>query len=218
MSDYYPISLDLKGKRCVVVGGGTIAERKIDSLLIFSASNPVVISPGLTSMLEDYVLKERISHIKRGYKKGDLEGAFLVIVATDDSEVNQAVASEAFERGILVNVVDCPRLCNFILPAFIKREHLTIAVSTGGQSPALARRIKTHLARLYEEDYGLLTTLLGELRPEVQKTISDPAQRKHLWEKAIDIWMETKDEAAVKDFIRTQIVPVDSICSGSRRR
>ncbi|MEW6679701.1 MAG: bifunctional precorrin-2 dehydrogenase/sirohydrochlorin ferrochelatase [bacterium] len=138
---YYPIFLDIEGKRCVVVGGGKVAKRKIERLLEARA-DVVVISPDL-----DESLKERVLWIKREYKNGDLEGAFIAIAATNDKQINQMVYNEAEKMGILINVVDKPKLCRFIVPSLIQRDDVTIAISTEGKDPSLAKEIRIKIEK-----------------------------------------------------------------------
>ena len=146
---YYPILLNLKGKRCVVVGGGKVAERKALPLLK-SGAKITVISPECTGRLKKEHLRERIKYISRRYKKGDLKNAFLVIAATDSNETNRKISEDA---PYLVNVVDKPLLCNFIVPSVVRRGPLTIAVSTSGISPSLARTIRKELEGLYGREF-----------------------------------------------------------------
>ncbi|MEW6481496.1 MAG: bifunctional precorrin-2 dehydrogenase/sirohydrochlorin ferrochelatase [bacterium] len=138
---YYPIFLDIEGKRCVVVGGGKVAKRKIERLLEARA-DVVVISPDL-----EEGLKERVLWIKREYKNGDLEGAFIAIAATNDKQINQMVYNEAEKMGILINVVDKPKLCRFIVPSLIQRDDVTIAISTEGKDPSLAKEIRIKIEK-----------------------------------------------------------------------
>jgi len=161
---YFSICLDLSAKVCIVIGGGKVAERKVQSLLACGATITVV-SPDLTAGLEDLATREKINLIQRPYQEGDLLGAFLVIAATDDPQVQQQVHEEALRRNLLLNVADVPELCNFILPATLRRGDLAIAVSTGGRSPALARRIKEGLEEDFCPEYGEYVALLGLLRP-----------------------------------------------------
>ncbi|MEW6007832.1 MAG: bifunctional precorrin-2 dehydrogenase/sirohydrochlorin ferrochelatase [bacterium] len=138
---YYPIFLDIEGKRCVVVGGGKVAKRKIERLLEARA-DVVVISPDL-----EEGLKGKVLWIERGYKNGDLEGAFIAISATNNSKINQMVYNEAEKMGILINVVDKPKLCRFIVPSLIQRDDVTIAISTGGKDPSLAKEIRIKIEK-----------------------------------------------------------------------
>lgn len=159
---YYPAFLNLKDKPCIVIGGGEVAERKIKALLDAEAS-VTVISPELTPSLKELSKKGRIKHISRPYKRGDLEGAFLVIAATSDMEVNRDVYEEASDRP--VNVVDVPELCTFIVPSVIRKGDLTIAISTSGTSPALARAIREQLEETIPEEIAEVLDLLRSLRP-----------------------------------------------------
>jgi len=145
----YPIFLDLDGRRCVVVGGGEVASRKARKLLQARAG-VVVISPEITPELESVAVEVH----RRPYKEGDLEGAYLVFAATDSREANAAVAREAKERGIPVNVADRPRDGDFALPATLRRGGLQVAVSTGGASPTLARRIKDRLEEMFGPEWA----------------------------------------------------------------
>ncbi|OIO89699.1 MAG: hypothetical protein AUK03_14040 [Anaerolineae bacterium CG2_30_64_16] len=163
----YPVSLiGLAQRQVVVVGGGAVAARKVATLLEADA-RVTVISPDLTSELEALVEAGRIAALNRPYREGDLAAAFLVIAATDDAEVNRAVWREADRRGCLINVVDDLAHSNFIVPAVVRRGELTLAVSTGGDSPALARRLREQLEAEIGPEYGELVALLGELRPDL---------------------------------------------------
>ena len=164
---YYPVLLDLAGRRCVMVGGGLVAERRVDGLLAAGAQ-VVVISPRLTRALDALAAAARISHEPRGYREGDLAGADLVFVATDTGEVNAAVAREARERGLWVNAADDPARCDFILPSVLRRGDLTVAVSSGGRSPALARTIREELELYFTDEYALLANLAAEVRDELR--------------------------------------------------
>jgi precorrin-2 dehydrogenase / sirohydrochlorin ferrochelatase len=164
---YYPVLLDLAGRRCVMVGGGLVAERRVEGLLAAGAQ-VIVISPRLTRALDALAAAERIYHEPRGYREGDLAGADLVFVATDTGEVNAAVAREARERGLWVNAADDPARCTFILPALVRRGDLTVAVATGGSSPALARAIREELEAYLTDDYTTLASIAAEARRELR--------------------------------------------------
>lgn len=169
----YPISLvGLAERRAVVIGGGAVATRKAAGLLEAGAQ-VTVISPEATPELRAWAAAGRIVLHMRGYQPGDLVGAFLVIAATDDGTVNRAVWAEATRRGCLVNVVDDPAHSNFISPAIIRRDEITVAIQTGGASPALARRLRERLEAAIGPEYGVLARLLAELRPEL--TVRFPA-------------------------------------------
>jgi precorrin-2 dehydrogenase/sirohydrochlorin ferrochelatase len=165
---YYPIFLDLRDKPCVVIGGGQVAQSKVEGLLAADAAVTVV-SPALTEHLEALRQEGRINYVAREYQSGDLEGFVITIVATDDRAINAAVTKEGRKRGVWVNAVDDPPNCDFIMPAIIRRGDLTIAVSTGGASPALARKLREELEAYFSEEYISLLDLVAEVRQELRK-------------------------------------------------
>ena len=182
----YPLTLvNLSGARCVVVGGGRVAARKVAALREAGA-RPVVISPALCDALQRLVEAEAVDLVAREYEPGDLAGVWLVIAATDDPVINEAVWQEAQAVGCLVNVVDDPARCNFYVPATVRRGALTLSISTGGHSPALAGRIRRALERQFDAAYQPYVDLLGELRPQIQEQIADPVRRKALWTALLD--------------------------------
>jgi len=166
---YYPAFINLQGKQCVVVGGGKVAERKALALLR-SGAKVKVISPDLTDALENQKKKGNITHIKRRYRKGDLNGAFLTIASTSDEKTNKLVSETA---PCLINVVDKPEMANFIVPSVINRGLLTIAISTAGASPAMAKAIRKELELIYNKDFGHFLSFLKQLRKKAIKGISD---------------------------------------------
>ncbi len=171
---YYPVFLNLKGKKCIVVGGGVVAERKVLKLLKAEASL-VVISPDLTTQLKSLKKNDAFVHINREFIEDDLHGAFLVIAATSDEEINKKV----FENSpTLVNIVDRPSLCNFIVPSSIHRGDLTLAVSTSGASPALSKTIREELEEIYTNDFSEYLSFLKDLRKRVLSLVSDKGIRK----------------------------------------
>jgi len=180
-STYYPILLNLSGRKCIVIGGGTIAERKVSSLLD-SGGSVSVIAPFITDHLRGLSQENKITFINREYEKGDLKGAFLVIAATDSSQVNKSVYEETRELGIMADIVDEPQLCDFIVPSCIRRGPLIITVSTSGKSPCLSKKIRKDLESIYSEAYGTFTSMLGNMRERVQKEIPVPEKRKKFWE------------------------------------
>ena len=173
---YYPAFIDLRGKQCIVVGGGKVAERKVAALLR-SGAKVTVVSPFVTGVLANYSERKRIKHVKRKYRKGDLEDAFIVIAATSDGRVNQEVSLDA---QCLLNVVDAPELANFIVPSVIKRGPLALAVSTSGSSPALAKSIRKELELLYSKEFGLFVDFLGKQRKKALMDIADDGIRERL--------------------------------------
>lgn len=165
---YYPIFLDIKGRPCSVIGGGDVAERKVSSLLKAGAKITVV-SPRLTEKIKKLALKGEIKHVKRSYRKGDLKGAFLVISASSVESVNRAVYEEAQRSGVLVNCVDDPERCNFIVPSVVDRGPLTIAIGTSGKSPLLAKTLRKDIGKAVGREYGTLTEILGAVRNKLLK-------------------------------------------------
>lgn len=171
--NYYPAFLNLQGKKAVVVGGGRVAERKIISL-IQAGALVTVVSPVITPRLIKEKEKQTILHCSRTYRKGDLKGAFLAIAATDDPAVNTQVASDA---PSLVNVVDVPKECSFIASSVIKRGPLTIAISTGGISPAFSKTIRKELEMIYGPEIGRYLKFVGGIRKKAMAGISNTKKR-----------------------------------------
>jgi len=171
--NYYPAFLNLQGKKAVVVGGGSIAERKILSLLKAGAAVTVV-SPAITARLRKEKEKKSLTHIARSYRKGDLRESVLVIAATNSPSVNTQIAADA---PFLVNVVDVPKECSFIAPSVIKRGPLTIAISTGGISPAFSKTIRQELEKIYGQEIGEYLKFVGSIRKKALAGISDKKKR-----------------------------------------
>ncbi len=144
MAVYYPVYLNLRGRSCVIVGGGAVAEGKIGRLLD-SGADICVVSPDATPGIQQFAADGVVRWEQRKYKRGDLEGAFIAIAATNAREVNRSVFEEAEERGVMLNAVDDPPNCSFIAPAIVQRGPVTLAISTGGVSPALARKLRESL-------------------------------------------------------------------------
>ncbi len=165
---YYPVFWNIAGKKCVVVGGGDVAARKVTRLLDCNAK-VCVVSPGLVPELEELKRNRLIDHVNDAYESKYLNGAVLVIGATDDEKINDAISKDAKEKNLPVNIVDDPQKCDFILPSLIERGDLTIACSTGGQSPALARYLREELELVYGEEYAVLASILGQLRAKMEK-------------------------------------------------
>lgn len=176
MARCYPVSLNIEGRLCVVVGGGRVAARKVLSLLDCGARVRLV-SPAATAGLEDLARSGKIDHVEDCYRSEHLGGAFLVIGATDSDEINARVSSDSMEMGLLVNVVDDPPRGNFYVPAVVRRGPLQIAVSTDGKSPMLARKIKEQLEELFPGDYGSVVGMIGEYREKVIRETEDPDRK-----------------------------------------
>lgn len=165
---YYPLFINLRGKKCVVIGGGQVALRKVIPLLECGAEVTVV-SPGFVPELKRLKGKKAIALAQRSFKPEDLKDAAFVIAATDSKEINQEIAERGKKQGALVNVVDDPEDSDFIVPSFFRRGDLTLAVSTGGASPAFARKIRAWLEESIGEDYGDLLSLVKEVRGELNR-------------------------------------------------
>jgi siroheme synthase-like protein len=203
---FYIACLKLTGRRCVVVGGGDIGLEKVEGLLACDG-RVVLIAPEAHEELQAFAAEGSIEWIRREYRKGDLEGTFIAIAATDDTDVNIAVFNDAEERAMLVNIVDVPPLCNFILPAIVRTGPLAIAISTAGASPALAKRIKAEIAAEYGEPYAQLAVLLNEARGWAKGTLPTYQDRKEFFEgivngapDPIDL-LRAGDEQGVRDLI-----------------
>ncbi len=183
---YYPVFLDLAGRLAVIVGGGGVAERKVVTLLEYGPRVRVV-SPQVSPEIESLAASGAIELERRGYVRGDLEGAFLVVCATSSEEVNRAVHAEAEERGCLVNVVDVPELCSFIVPSIVRRGTLSVAISTGGAAPTVAKRLRKHIEGHLGPEWEPYMTLLGEVRTLVMERVpGGEADRKPIFEAIAD--------------------------------
>lgn len=201
MSRYYPMMMDIRGCRCLLVGGGAVATRKVGALLE-AGGRVTVVSPQLHRELQ--VLKDQglIEHVNREYRAEDLDGTVLVFAATDDPEVNRAVCSEAKSRGVSVNSAAEPGEGTFTVPAMIHRGELTVAISTGGVSPALAQRIRRVLEKELGQEYEDLLRLLQGIRPKVLRAIPTQQERQILLDRIIDsdllpLLKERKRDAAL---------------------
>jgi precorrin-2 dehydrogenase / sirohydrochlorin ferrochelatase len=165
---YYPIFLDLTGRRCIVIGGGGVAERKIEGLLAAGAEITVV-SPEISEGLRRLLAQRSINHMPRKYEHGDLAGYALAFVATDDPATAATVFSEARASGIWVNCADVPSCCDFILPAVIRRGELAVAISSGGASPAATRAIREELESYLTQEFAQLVQTASEARADLRQ-------------------------------------------------
>ena len=168
MPPYYPVYLDLRDKRCVVIGGGGVAERKVQGLLECDAS-VTVISPMVTAGIGERAAAGDLRWEAREYAGGDLKGVHLAIAATDQQQVNLDIAQEAAREKVILNVVDNPPLCTFIAPAVVRRGEVTVALSTGGASPALARKMRESLEASDILEYAHLAEVLSSARKELKR-------------------------------------------------
>ena len=176
MPDYFAAFLDLRGRRCLVVGGGEVGERKARALLEYGA-HVIVVSPTVTAGLTALAVVGRIVERLRPFRRADLRGCALVMAATGDPVVDDAVAALAHRARALVNVADRPERCDFILPSVLQRGDLQIAVSTGGRSPALAREIRRRLETMFGPEYAELIARTGRARQAARAAASTPAAR-----------------------------------------
>jgi precorrin-2 dehydrogenase len=183
VSAYYPVFLDLTDHPALVVGGGPVAEGKVEGLLAAGA-HVTVVSPTVTPRLAGWVATSRIEHLARAYQPGDLAGRRLALVATDDPAVTGAVVGEGRARGVWVNAADEPARCDFILPGVIRRGRLVVAVSTGGASPAAARAIREELEGYLTEDHAILVEMAADAREELRRNAVTPGPAR--WRGALD--------------------------------
>lgn len=203
---FYIACLKLRGRRSLVVGGGDIGLEKVEGLLACDG-DVTVVAPDLQPELQRLADEGSIAWIARRYEPADLEGTFMVIAATNDSEVNIGVYDDAEKRAMLVNVVDVPPLCNFILPAIVRTGPLAIAISTAGASPALAKRMKHEISQLFGEDYARLAVILNDARGWAKSTLPTYQERKDFFESIVNgtpdpiELIRAGDEQAVLDII-----------------
>ncbi|MBM2826980.1 MAG: siroheme synthase [Dehalococcoidia bacterium] len=183
MAGYYPIYLKLDGKKVVVVGGGEIAERKVATALECGAIITVV-SPEYTNEIKTWGQEGRITIEQRPYADGDIAGCYMALVCTDDHGINQAAADEARKLGVLVNTADDVDNCDFIAPAIFKRGGLTLAVSTSGLSPAMARRVREELEEMFPPEYAELLSVLSQVRATLRGRGIRPDPE--VWQQGID--------------------------------
>lgn len=180
----YPVNLRLAGRPCLVVGGGKVAERKVQALAAAGAL-VTVLSPALTARLAQLAAGGQVVHRAEVYQPGAIGVFFIVICATDDPEVNRQAAEEARGKGALVNVADAPDICDFTLPAQIARGDLLLTVSTGGGSPALSRRLRQELGDVYGPEYGAFLELLARLRTDLKERLASAEERGGFWQEAL---------------------------------
>ncbi|OGO59477.1 MAG: hypothetical protein A2025_01660 [Chloroflexi bacterium RBG_19FT_COMBO_47_15] len=191
-SPYYPILLNIQSRKCLVVGGGQVALRKVKTLLEHNA-NVEVVSPIFCPELNQLATDRAIRAIQRDYKSEDLQHAFIAIAATDNVKTNELVASEARRQGVLVNVVDDPKNSDFIVPSYLKRGDVIVAVSTSGRSPALARKIRSELEKNFKAEYEHLAVIADEVRSKLKQqgiTVSS------------DAWQEVLNSNSLMELLR----------------
>ena len=202
----YVACLKLRGRSCLVVGAGDVALEKVEGLLACDA--PItILAPEAQDDLKALAAEGSIEWIQREYEPSDLEGRFMVIAATNDSEVNIGIYNDAEKRAMLANVVDVPPLCNFILPAIVRTGPLAIAISTAGASPALAKRMKREISELFGEEYAQLALILNDARGWAKGTLPTYQDRKAFFEEIVNgdpdpiVLLRAGDEQGVLDII-----------------
>src|SRR5213078_1031677 len=215
---FYIACLRLDGRRSLVIGGGEVGLEKVEGLLACGAAVTLV-APDAVPELERLAREGSIAWERRAFEPADLEGAFLAIASTDDTDVNIRVYEEAEARAMLVNVVDVPPLCNFILPAIVRTGPLAIAISTAGASPALAKRMKREVSELFGEEYAQLAVMLNDVRGWAKGTLPTYQDRKEFFESIVNgdpdpvELLRAGDTAAVRDLIaaaKRTTVPVST--------
>ncbi|MDM8526435.1 bifunctional precorrin-2 dehydrogenase/sirohydrochlorin ferrochelatase [Desulfococcaceae bacterium HSG8] len=182
---YYPVNLDMQNRRCLVVGGGPVAARKVLKLLECGAMVTVV-SPDVTKEILQLTDNRSITLKKRHFQSSDLNGMFLVIGATNNEDVNWRIHSDAERMGKLCNIADRPEVCNFILPSIVNRGDLIIAISTSGASPAYAKKLRQDLEKEFGEEYGKFLSLMGVIRKRLLMKSPEPETHKPTFEKLIN--------------------------------
>ena len=182
---FYIACLRLKGRRCLVVGGGDVGLEKVEGLLACDA-DVTLVAPEAHRALAELAAEGSIRWERRRFEPADLDGSLIAIAATNDTDVNIRVFDEAEERAMLVNVVDVPPLCNFILPAIVRTGPLAVAISTAGASPALAKRMKREISELFGEPYATLAVLLNDARGWAKATLPTYQDRKEFFESIVN--------------------------------
>jgi siroheme synthase-like protein len=200
---FYPVFLELHGRRCLVVGGGLVAERKVEGLLAAGAAVTVV-SPTLTPLLSALLTAGRLQHEARAYQPGDLAGFDLGFAATDDGAVNGTLVREGRGRGVWVNAADDLANSDFILPGLVRRGPLTVAVGSGGVSPALVRAVREDLERYLGPEYAELAELVGDVRRELRARGHSPDGA--TWHRALDADVRSLVRAGRREQARERLL------------
>lgn len=181
----FPLFVNLKGKRCIVIGGGEIAARKVDILLLFEA-NLIIVSPEVNNSIKELAKQGKINIIRKEYDYEDIEDAFLVVAATSSPEVNECIFRDAEKRNIPVNIVDDPEKCTFIFPSLVNRGDLTIGISTSGTYPALSKKIRKITEEVFTEDYSEILSLLADFRIRVRKSPLNQRHREKILKQVVE--------------------------------
>ena len=204
---YYPIYLDVKDRKCLVVGGGAVGTRKVETLLECGAKVTVV-SIDASEKLKKLSNSGLIRLKERAFQTDDLESVFLVVVATDDEDLNIKVHTAAERRRVLCNIADRPEACNFILPSIVSRGDLTIAISTSGKSPAFAKKLRKQLEAQFGDEYAEFLKLMGAIRKKLLSKDHEPEAHKHLFERLIEADLVQMLKNADTDAINTLLLEV----------
>ncbi|MGM0651536.1 MAG: precorrin-2 dehydrogenase/sirohydrochlorin ferrochelatase family protein [Bacillota bacterium] len=219
MESFCPLHIDLKGRKGLVIGGGSVAERKVKTLLAYGADLTVV-SPELNPSLKELTEAGEVSYINDIYRPAYLQDMFLVICATSDEEVNRQAADHCIKRGILVNSVSEPEYCTFFFPALLKKGPLTVAVSTAGSSPAISRRIKEQLDGYFGPEYEEYISFLGEMRPRIIARIKDKEARRDFFEclagNQFFKKFKEKSRPEIDDLVEEMLAEIETAESSSR--
>ncbi len=207
---YYPVNLDIKNRHCLVVGGGKVGLRKVKTLIECGAFVTVV-SLEVEGELQIMSENKGITIKQRPYRSTDLDGMFLVIGATDNEDLNRRISQDAEEINMLCNIADRPKVCNFILPAIVRRGDLVVTVSTSGKSPAFAKKLKKDLENKFGAEYAEFLYLMGAVRKKLLNTKHAPEAHKHLFERLIDgnlvDYIRNKDIQAIDALLLTVLGP-----------
>ncbi len=206
MRSAYPVALRIEGKRCLVVGGGQVATKRVEGLLDASA-RVVVVSPAVSEEIQRWTDAKRFEWVPREFQECDLAGAMMVIAATDSASVNHAVCAAADRRGLLFNNAMNQVDCNFHVPSVLRRGNLVISVTTAGRCPALARYLRERLANMITPGYGYLLEMLGSRRVEMNQRFPDAEVRAQLLRKVMETeavsLIEQGDSAAAEEAIES---------------
>lgn len=208
---FYPIFLQIEGKPCLVVGGGDVGERKVEDLLLAGAQVTLV-SRAATPVLEAMAAQGLIKFLRDDFISEHLDGMILAIAATNDLNTNKSVSSAARVRGLPVNIADQPDLCSFVVPATIRRGDLTLAISTGGRSPALAKKLRRDLEKVYGPEYGPYLELLGAIREKVLACRRDHPENLNLFTRIVSSrlfhLLNSDDHHEVRALLAELLAPV----------
>ncbi|GAB6097131.1 bifunctional precorrin-2 dehydrogenase/sirohydrochlorin ferrochelatase [Desulfatiferula olefinivorans] len=208
--NHYPIFLTIRNRPCLIIGGGAVGTRKATTLIRCGA-RVTVLSPDTTEELAELVRAGQVTLISRPYTSDDLDGILLVFCATNDRDLNRRIAADAEIKGVLCNVADIPDASSFIVPSVVSRGDLTLAVSTGGASPAFAKKLRRDLERQFGEEYAVFLALMGRIRKKLLTDRHDPRGHKVLFERLIDGGLldnlKTGDADAVRSLLGRVLGP-----------